>query len=293
MNFRWLLLVPMMTLITACGSNSDDQETAVEQEILNDQPTISDTSSVGIGEEPLLEMDKMELEKAYTAFVAKGVPAIPLRQALDFYKDNRESTGGLKDASCLKTPMSETGEIPTNSNRFDPTTKALLKKGIRNERYIVIVDFTDTNTSPRGYILDMVDLTVFKSTVAHGYGSEAVGGIPQVFTNVANKGTTVSGFFVSAVVTYPYYGTTASSGAYNSTGLRLYGLQSTNNTAEATSKVSHGAPYVTEDRAGTSAGCPAWTQANAKKWLPVLKGGVLWYHYTKINKAASYKAPSC
>lgn len=300
MSFKKLLLIPVLLVaITACGVEHDNEETAIEQEVLQDDPTAAAITPVIEEEEPTIApVGDDEIEKAYKAFLAQGVPVIALKQAFDFYRENRASVGGLKETSCLLTPMSETGEIPKNSNRYDPTTKALLKKGIRNERYIVIADYTDTNTEARGYILDLYpdkngEYSIFKTTLAHGYGSQAIGGIPQVFTNAANHGTTVSGFFITAAVTYPYYGSSKSAGGYSSTGLRMYGVESTNNTAERTSKVSHGAPYVTDSKAGNSAGCPAMTQANAKKWLPVLKGGVLWYHYTKINKSASYKSPSC
>ncbi|MBY0384179.1 hypothetical protein K2X05_03390 [bacterium] len=71
-------------------------------------------------------------------------------------------------------------------------------------------------------------------TIAHGYGSQAQNGVPQVLTNASGKGTTLSGFFVTGSVTYPYFGN-ISSDSYSSTGLRLYGLESINNTAEKTS----------------------------------------------------------
>ncbi|MCB0378508.1 MAG: hypothetical protein KDD33_08455 [Bdellovibrionales bacterium] len=70
-------------------------------------------------------------------------------------------------------------------------------------------------------------------------------------------------------------------------------MESTNNTAEKTSKVGHGAPYNSDTRAGTSAGCPAMTKDNADRLLPNLVGGALWYHYTKVNKEAQFKTPSC
>ena len=161
----------------------------------------------------------------------------------------------------------------------------------------MIVDFTQSNLSSRGYLLDMQPNADGKYTVtrlrnAHGYGSKAVNGIPTVFTNASGYGTTVSGFHVTANVTYPFYGT-ASGNPYSSLGLRLYGLESTNNTAEQSSKVAHGAPYVSDSRAGNSAGCPAMRPANAQKWLPTLRGGMLWYHHTKFNNSLSYQAPSC
>lgn len=247
--------------------------------------------------EVFLGLSDSQLQSAYNSFLSQGVPSVALKRAFQFFSANRASFGGLKDTSCLIQPMSESGEIDPNSNRFDPTTKAMLKQGVRNERYIMIVDFTQPNTSQRGYLLDLKpdasgQYKIKRMTIAHGYGSKAIGGVPQVFTNASGYGTTVSGFFVTGSVTYPYVGH-ISSGSYSSTGLRLYGLESTNNTAEKTSKVSHGAPYVSNQQAGNSAGCAAMTFENAKTLLPQLTGGILWYHHTKATNNVNYQTPSC
>lgn len=297
MRLSFILLLMLNVSLVACSNADYGDEVTPEKDVIEDGAEHLSAGNNDAPEAETLELPDDSLQKAFDSFKAQGVPSVPLSQALEFYRNNRASVGGLEDASCLIKPMSESGEIAANSNRYDPTTLKLLKQGIRNERYIMIVDFTQTNTNKRGYLLDMQPdaagkFKVEKMTIAHGYGSQAVNGVPQAFTNVSGKGTTVSGFFVSAMVTYKYYGT-ASGSSYSSTGLRLYGLESTNNTAEKTSKVSHGAPYVTDSRAGTSAGCPAMTQSNAGKILPKLTGGILWYHYTKINSNISYKAPTC
>jgi hypothetical protein len=300
MKIKSLLLIPLLASTMACSKGFDAEEMQTEKDVISDSnqtstATVDDTNSVD-PEELLLE--DPSLDKAYDSFLAQGVPKIPLTRAFNFYRENRASTGGLVDTSCLIKPMSETGEIATNSNRYDPTTLNMLKQGIRNERYIMIVDFTQSNTQARGYMLDLQPdsagkYTVKKMSIAAGYGSQAVSGVPTVFTNSANHGTTVSGFFISAVKTYAYSGHAASTGAYSSTGMRLYGLESTNNTAEKTSKVAHGAPYVTDSRAGNSAGCPAMSVSNSKTLLKNMTGGILWYHHTKANNSLTYKTASC
>jgi len=302
MRFTLSILISISLSMVACSQDNYSEEVTPEIEVINDedpQASPGDRDPDAVANPPSnLNFSDANLQKAYDAFVAKGVPKTALTRAFEFYRNNRASTGGLLDTSCLIKPMSETGEIPKDSNRWDSTTLAMLKTGIRNERYIMIVDFTQSNNSKRGYLLDLEadangNYPVVTMQISHGYGSNAVNGIPQVFTNLSGKGTTVSGFFVTAAMTYKYYGNAASTGSYTSTGLRLYGLESTNNTAEKTSKVSHGAPYVSDTRAGNSAGCPAMTTPNSGKYLPLLKGGILWYHHTKINNSLTYKAPSC
>lgn len=293
-HLRLLVLVSvLMTTVVACGNNPGASEFEIEVPEDNQQGQGGD----GKQDDEMITPDDDQMQKAYNAFVAKGVPAVALTRAFDFYVGNLKEDSGLEDTSCLIKPMSETGAIPVNSNRYDPTTISMLREGIRNKRYIMIVDFTKSNTANRGYLLDMQpdvsgEYHMYRMQISHGYGSKAVNGIPQIFTNKSGHGTTVSGFHVTASKTYNYYGN-ISSGTYSSIGLRLYGLESSNNTAESTSKVSHGAPYNTDSRAGNSAGCPAMTQENAHKWLPKLTGGVLWYHHTKLNNSINHHEPSC
>lgn len=291
MNKKLLLLIPLITAMVACSKDAD--EVLVERDIQSSTGEEAQVDDSNSSPEEVLELPGKALESDLVVFKRLGVPEVALTRALEFYSNNRASNGGLDDSSCLIKPMSETGEISKTSNRYDPTTLALLKQGIRNERFIMIVDFTQSNTKKRGYLLDMKLKTVKQMQIAHGYGSNNSTGIPGVFTNSANHGTTVSGFFISAVKTYPYSGHAASTGDYSSTGMRLYGLESTNNTAEKTSKVAHGAPYVTETKAGNSAGCPAMTITNSKTILKDLTGGILWYHHTKLNNSVSYKTPTC
>lgn len=296
---RWILVFSSITFLSACGPNSNhaNQEVTPEGSVI--VPSDSNTQSDVPTYTPPVAAST--LDKAYNAFLNKGVPQIPLQRAFNFFKANRASVGGLKDSSCLIEPMSESGAIAHNDNRYDPTTLNILREGIRNERYIVIIDYTQSNKANRGYILDLEptasgDFNLTQVSIANGYGSQAdSNGVPQKFTNAANQGTTLSGFFLTGQVTYNYVGHALSTGTYYSTGLRLYGLESTNNTAEETSKVAHGAPYVTDSKGatGNSAGCAAMSKSNSAKVLPSLKGGILWYHHTKINNTVAYKAPSC
>ena len=48
-----------------------------------------------------LNLDETTIDEAQFQFQHNGVPTIPLRKAIDFYKANRQSVGGLRDDSCL------------------------------------------------------------------------------------------------------------------------------------------------------------------------------------------------
>ena len=304
-RFPFVFCCSVVFFLMACG-NDPENSINDSEEIVDAQHQIEDEKvhlETGHTNSPELEYDLKaysdeEIDAAYEAFLQKGVPRIPLKQAFDYYRVNRLSQGGLQDDSCLIMPLSESGVISPKQHRYDPTTLDDLRMGIRNERYIVIVDFTKSRTRKRGYILDMEPdekgkYHFWRMTTSHGYGSKTKKGKPQIFTNKPGRGTTVSGFHVTASVTYKFYGRSKKKGRYTSRGLRLYGLESTNNTAEKSSKVAHGSVYNSNKRAGNSAGCPAMTQKNAYKWLHRLKGGVLWYHYTKVNRKMGYKAASC
>ena len=301
---RLILSTLFLVVFSSCGfaNNSESGEVLNEDNLTEDQineEKIHQTHQFGQVLLPqILDLEDADLEKAFLDFYEAGVPKIPLEQVIKFYKLNRMSKGGLKDSSCLLVPMSESGDISKDDRRWDPTTISELKKGIQNERYIVMVDYTKSKKNPRVYILDMKadekGRYHFKETTAsHGYGSREKKGIPQIFTNEEGHGTTVSGFHLTAKNNYQFIGRSKAHGKYRSIGLRLYGVESTNNTAESSSKVSHGAPYNTKIRTGNSAGCPAMTQEKAKEFLPNLRGGALWYHYTIINKDKGYKSPSC
>jgi hypothetical protein len=296
-----IILLAHFSLV-ACGSNYKGEDVQPEGETFSDEPGSSEDASqdpdpTKDGDAPTVLINDKVLDDAYNSFLAQGVPKVALQRTFEFYRNNRAATGGLQKTSCLKKPMSETGEIAPNSSRYDTMTLAQMKQGIRNERYIMIVDYTQANTKARGYLLDLQPdengkFILYTQREAHGYGSQAVNGIPTVFTNASGLGTTTSGFFLTANTNYPYIGH-AGGVEYHSVGMRLYGLESTNNLAEHDSKVAHGAPYVTDTSSGNSAGCPAMKPDHAVKLLPILKGGMLWYHHTSKNNDVNYQSPSC
>jgi len=143
--------------------------------------------------------------------------------------------------------------------------------------YLYFVDYGLPATTPRGYVFDMSSLKVVDGpfTVAHGRGSVANSeGIPTRFSNRPGAATTSLGLYVAQEL-YAFRGT-AGGRAYRSIGLRLAGMSGKfNDNARMRGVVAHGAPYVTESRAGRSEGCPAMEQDRAKELLPKLSNGGL------------------
>ena len=140
---------------------------------------------------------------------------------------------------------------------------------------LYFVDYGLPSTEPRGYVFDMQGLTVLEGpfTVAHGRGSsQGQYGIPTRFSNASGSAATSLGLYVAESL-YEFHGHTAGQ-AYSSVGLRLKGVSANfNDNAFARGVVAHGAPYVTESRAGRSEGCPAMEQSRARRVLPELANG--------------------
>lgn len=143
--------------------------------------------------------------------------------------------------------------------------------------YLYFVDYGLPSTTPRGYVFDMSALTIIDGPfmVAHGRGSAAnARGIPTRFSNAFGAATTSLGLYVAQEL-YAFTGH-AGGATYHSIGLRLAGVSGRfNDNARARGVVAHGAPYVTDSRAGRSEGCPAMSPDNAQTLLPKLANGGL------------------
>jgi len=141
--------------------------------------------------------------------------------------------------------------------------------------YLYFVDYGLSATTPRGYVFDMSSLKLIDGPfmVAHGRGSMPNSrGIPTRFSNAFGAATTSLGLYVAQEL-YAFTGH-AGGQAYHSIGLRLNGVSGNfNDNARARGVVAHGAPYVTDSRAGRSEGCPAMSPTNAQELLPKLANG--------------------
>lgn len=143
--------------------------------------------------------------------------------------------------------------------------------------YLYFVDYGLPSTTPRGYVFDMDALRVVEGpfAVAHGRGSsESQYGVPTRFSNAFGSAATSLGLYLAQEL-YPFRGH-AGGQAYSSLGMRLTGVsEGYNDLARVRRVVAHGAPYVTNDRAGRSEGCPALEPSRAERLLPKLANGGL------------------
>ncbi len=224
----------------------------------------------------------------------KKIPDLAVDKIFDFYKNNRASTGGLKDTSCF----AEKGyKIRWQDGKMNFN---YLKTGIENESCLCVVDYTKPKSEERGHciFLEANKPPVIESFLtAHGKGSVEVDGKPTTHTNsLKPSGTTLTGLFLTAKETYRFQGEAL--GKYTSTGLGLYGVEKTNWTAAPVGKVTHGAPYVVDDpqkkNVGNSLGCPAMPMETAKRILPRCRGKAAWLNFTEeIKNSSVLKPQSC
>ncbi len=143
--------------------------------------------------------------------------------------------------------------------------------------YLYFVDYGLPSTEPRGYVFDMSALRVVEGpfAVAHGRGSStAQYGVPTRFSNASGSEATSLGLYIAQEL-YAFRGHVGGQ-SYSSIGLRLMGLSDGfNENARARRVVAHGAPYVTDTKAGRSEGCPALEPSRAERLLPKLANGGL------------------
>lgn len=232
---------------------------------------------------PLLSNETIEAVKAELK-KQKNIPDDAIDKTFDFYINNRRAMGGLKDAACIdKKGYKIRGQDPKQK-------KDDLRLGVLNESCVCIADFTKPKTDKRGSCIFLNEKGIEKIEtfpLAHGSGSVEKNGMPTTFTNkLTPTGTTLSGLHLTGVSTMKFGGKEKSVGPYTSTGLSLYGVEESNWTASAVGKVTHGAPYVTDNpiTCGESLGCPAMPMEVAKKVLPKCQGQAAWYNYTLEDK---------
>jgi hypothetical protein len=147
--------------------------------------------------------------------------------------------------------------------------------------YLYFVDYGLDNTTRRGYVFDMVQLSLTDGPflVAHGSGSLSDrDGVPTTFNNVPDSNACSLGLYIT-LGTYLHTGQSHSrSGAeqYSGIAVRLKGWSGQfNSNAEARAVVIHGAPYVSENHAGRSQGCPAMEMRRAARLIPLLANGAV------------------
>ncbi|MEK7356351.1 MAG: murein L,D-transpeptidase catalytic domain family protein [Bdellovibrionota bacterium] len=141
---------------------------------------------------------------------------------------------------------------------------------IRNKAYLSVIDYAQSSTRARFFIINMSTGAVKAIHVAHGKGSDSNhDGYAEKFSNLSGSNATSLGYYMTAE-TY--------SGSHG-LSLRLDGLSSTNSNARSRAVVIHGASYVQERDViqGRSWGCPAVTMELRTAVINMIKGGSILY----------------
>lgn len=143
------------------------------------------------------------------------------------------------------------------------------KTKIKNQNYIVVIDFKQHSSKERFYLIDMETGHVETYLTAHGKNSDPnYTGYATQFSNEEGSLMSSVGYYLTAET---YYGSKGFS-------LKLDGLSSTNSNARSRAIVIHGAAYVTPGSIiGRSWGCPALEERYNEEVINKIKGGALIY----------------
>lgn len=167
--------------------------------------------------------------------------------------------GGAAAGVLAVAPGKVFATVSPYQPQIDPRLKAraLLALAARRSRIphadvIGIADFSRPSRDPRFYILDVRSGMVTQHLVAHGRGSDpGHSGWLERFSNEIGSEATSNGAYLTGDAYFGKYGHS----------LRLYGLDHTNNNAEARAIVVHSAwyaePAMIQDhgKLGRSEGC--------------------------------------
>ena len=173
--------------------------------------------------------------------------------------------------------------------KFECFTKALngfkrLKaQGKIKKDLLTLIDFSQSSTTKRLWIIDMTTNTVLYNTlVAHGKNSGD--DFATDFSNAASSNKSSLGFYATGEI---YQGKHGAS-------LRLDGLErGINDNARNRAVVMHAADYVSEGfikahkRLGRSQGCPALPNALNKEVINLIKGKSCLFIYHPTQKYAA------
>ena len=169
---------------------------------------------------------------------------------------------------------------------------SLLKTdGIKNSRYLTIVDFSLPSAIERLFVIDILCAeVVFRSLCAHGRNSGGL--MANVFSNTHASYQSSLGFYLTAE---------SYSGKFDY-AMRLDGLEFSNSNARDRAIVVHGADYATENFLkqnngvlGRSLGCPAVPVHLARQLIDLIKDGSCFFvyasskSYLSISKLVNYK----
>lgn len=145
---------------------------------------------------------------------------------------------------------------------------------VNNNRYLTVIDFSQSGRQKRFYLIDMQDQKLVMNTfVSHGKNTGL--DVAKDFSNTMNSEKSSLGFYV----------TDATYTGKHGLSLRLKGQEEGfNNNAMSRGIVVHGAAYVNAGRVnsafmGRSQGCPALPEAEYATAINYIKDGSVMFIY--------------
>ena len=209
--------------------------------------------------------------------LAVGVLAPSALDASNRSEARLRASGATADLSAARFADAEIGSLERDV--FDLALRAAscaVRTGAVNAPHtLTVIDYSRPSSQERLWVFDLKSgELLYEELVAHGQGTGA--DIARKFSNTNESHQTSLGLFVTDST---YVGK-------NGYSLRLDGLdKGFNDRARERAIVMHGAPYVSEafvkanGRLGRSWGCPAVSDAVARKLIDRVKGGGLVFAY--------------
>jgi len=207
------------------------------------------------------EITRAEAHPHFQSFLAQGVPEAALRPPLEF----------------LISHFGQRLNLPTGGRPHQGQ--------VRNQKTLLVVDYSRPSNERRLFVLNLEQGTVEKHYVSHGLGS---GGLQAYrFSNRRNSRQSSLGLFLTG----PQY-----IGKFGHS-LKLYGLDPSNSRTFERVIVMHGAHYASElflqhyGYLGRSHGCLAIEKSLAPQLFPQLQNGTLIYAYHQELSALTSISP--
>jgi hypothetical protein len=179
--------------------------------------------------------------------------------------------------NVAKTDFETIGNLETDvfELALNAASCAVRTGAVGAPKTLTVIDYSKPSTERRLWVFDLnAKELVYEELVAHGQGTGA--NMATKFSNENESHQSSLGLFVTRDT---YVGK-------NGYSLRLDGLdRGVNDRARERAIVMHGAPYVSTDfvkangRLGRSWGCPAVSDAVAKKMIDFVKDGGLVFSY--------------
>ncbi len=156
------------------------------------------------------------------------------------------------------------------------------KVKIRNQDCLIIADYTKSKLDPRLHVFKFSENKIHTLLTAHGKGSNIKADDLKAtkFSNTSGSLQTSLGFYLTD---HPYSSSKNTFGPGPNNGIKLDGIECSNNNAKKRYVVMHTAKYVVDEikdssSIGYSEGCVTFSPTQQKLMLSCANGALLYNH---------------